>query len=159
MMDSILVLAHSDEAGERLSRGSLETVALGEDLASKLGASLTVGIVSEDPAAVAPCLASAKARIIAVSGKAFAQPRFASDAAACEALCRAANASIVLAPHSSRFARVMAAVAHRMQGCLDTHITAVSKSDKIEATRWFYRQRMEAVVTRSARPWFLLLDP
>ena len=26
-------------------------------------------------------------------------------------------------------------------------------------TRWFYRQRMEAVLTRSQRPWIVLLDP
>src|SRR4029077_9719967 len=26
-------------------------------------------------------------------------------------------------------------------------------------TRWFYRQRMEAVLTRIQRPWVVLLDP
>jgi electron transfer flavoprotein alpha subunit len=26
-------------------------------------------------------------------------------------------------------------------------------------TRWFYRQRMEAVLSRTQRPWFVLLDP
>jgi electron transfer flavoprotein alpha subunit len=26
-------------------------------------------------------------------------------------------------------------------------------------TRWYYRQRMEAVVQRTRRPWFILLDP
>src|SRR5208337_3886429 len=30
--------------------------------------------------------------------------------------------------------------------------------ESIEATRWFYRQRVEAVISRSVRPWFLLLD-
>ena len=92
------------------------------------------------------------------AGEAFAQARFASDAAACEALCRAAQATIVLAPQSSRFARVMAAVAHRVGGVIDTHITALGGAESVEATRWFYRQRIEAVVTRKARPWFLLLD-
>jgi len=29
----------------------------------------------------------------------------------------------------------------------------------VEASRWFYRQRIEATITRTARPWFLLLDP
>jgi electron transfer flavoprotein alpha subunit len=32
-------------------------------------------------------------------------------------------------------------------------------SNSLEATRWFYRQRIEAVLTRETRPWFLLLDP
>jgi electron transfer flavoprotein alpha subunit len=95
---------------------------------------------------------------LAVSGEAFAQARYASDAAACEALCRAAQATIVLAPASSRFTRIAAGVAHRLGGFIDTHITAIGGTESVEATRWFYRQRVEAVVSRDARPWFLLLD-
>jgi len=156
-MDSILVLTHSDESST-LTRPSLETVTAGIDLAIRLGAPLTIGILAADPAAAASALSAAGARLLAVSGEAFRQPRYASDAAACEALCRAANATIVLAPFSSRFARVAAGVAHRLGGVIDTHITAIAGSDQIEATRWFYRQRMEAVHTREARPWFLLLE-
>jgi electron transfer flavoprotein alpha subunit len=29
----------------------------------------------------------------------------------------------------------------------------------VTTTRWFYRQRMEGSLTRTRRPWFLLLDP
>jgi electron transfer flavoprotein alpha subunit len=104
------------------------------------------------------CATPAGTRIFAAIDPAFAQPRFASDAAACESLCRAAQATIVLAPQSARFARVMAAVAHRLIGFIDTHIAALAGADAVEASRWFYRQRIEAVVTRSARPWFLLVD-
>jgi electron transfer flavoprotein alpha subunit len=75
-----------------------------------------------------------------------------------EALSRAAQATVVLAPGSSRFTRVAAGVAHRLGGFLDTHITALGGAEAIEATRWFYRQRVEAVLSRDARPWFLLLD-
>jgi electron transfer flavoprotein alpha subunit len=123
-----------------------------------LGAPLTIGIVAADASAAASAVANAGAKLLAVSGPEFAQPRFASDAAACESLCGAVQASIVLAPQSSRFARVMAAVAHRLDGVIDTHIAALSGTDSIEVTRWFYRQRIEAVVTRAARPWFLLVD-
>jgi electron transfer flavoprotein alpha subunit len=28
----------------------------------------------------------------------------------------------------------------------------------VEASRWFYRQRIEAVISRTTRPWFLVLD-
>jgi electron transfer flavoprotein alpha subunit len=156
-METILVLTHGDETGE-LSKGSLEAVTAGKDLAMRLGAKLTVGIVGGTSNEIARRVASVNARLLVVVGEEFAQARFASDAAACEAICRAAEPTIVVAPHSSRFARVMAAVAHRMHGCIETHITAVSAANKIEATRWFYRQRMEAVVTRESRPWFLLLD-
>jgi electron transfer flavoprotein alpha subunit len=157
-MESVLVLTHADETGSALTRHSLEAVTASKELAAHLGASLTIGIVAADANRVASAVKNAGPRLLAVKGEAFAQARFASDAAACEALCRAAQATIVVAPQSSRFARVMAAVALRIGGVIDTHITALAGAETVEATRWFYRQRIEAVVTRTARPWFLLLD-
>lgn len=154
-MESILVLTHAGESGSELTKASLEAVTAGQQLAARLGAPLTIGIVAAEPEIVAnglPCTA------VAVSGAAFAQPRYATDAAACEALCRAANSTIVIAPASSRFARVMAGVAHRLGGVIDTHIASLSGENSIEVSRWLYRQRIEAVLTREARPWFLLLD-
>jgi len=157
-MEAILVLTHADESGAALTRASLEAVTAGKELAARLSASLTIGIVAVDATNLAKTLASAGARLLAVSGEAFAQPRYATDAAACEALCRAANATIMLAPGGSRFTRVAAGVAHRLGGFIDTHITAIGGTEAVEATRWFYRQRVEGVLSRDARPWFLLLD-
>ena len=157
-MESILVLTHADETGAALTKASLEAVTAGQELTARLNASLAIGIVAADATSLIKSLPSAGARLLAVSGEAFAQPRYASDAAALEALCRAANATIVLAPASSRFARVAAGVAHRLGGFIDTHITAIGGAESVEVTRWFYRQRVEAVLTRDARPWFLLLD-
>lgn len=157
-MESILVLTHTGESSFTLTRASLEAVTAGKELAARLNATLAIGIVAADASVSASTLAAAGARLIAVKGAEFTQPRFASDAAACEAICRAAQATIILAPESSRFARVMAAVAHRLGGFVDTHITALGGGASVEAARWFYRQRIEAVVTRAARPWFLLLD-
>lgn len=156
-MESILVLTHADETGSALAKASLEAVTAGQQLAARMGAAMSIGILASDPAPLAkalPCTGTAWA----VSGEAFAQPRYATDAAACEALCRAANATIVLAPASARFARVMAGVAHRLGGVIDTHIAALCGENSIEASRWFYRQRIEAVFARDTRPWFLLLD-
>ena len=169
-MESILVLTHADESGSALTKYSLEAVTAGVELAERLNAALTIGIVAADASSLASAIANAGTKLLCVSGLAFAQPRFASDAAACAYLCRAAEATIILAPHSARFARVMAAVAHRLGGCIDTHIAALTTHitapagadftdvTRVEATRWFYRQRIEAVVTRTARPWFLLVD-
>ena len=157
-MESILVLTHADESGSALSRGSLEAVSAGKQLAARLNVSLTIGVVAQGAASAASALAGTGAKLLGVSGEAFAQARYASDAAACETLCRAANATIVLAPESSRFARVMAGVARRVGGFIDTHIAAIGGAEAVEVTRWFYRQRIEAVLTRAARPWFLLLD-
>ncbi len=164
-MDSLLVLTHADESGSALTKGSLEAVTAGCDLATCLGAKMAIGIVAAHPQHLSKALQSAAPRLLAVSGEEFGQACFVSDAAACEALCRAAMPTIVIAPHSSRFARVMAAVAHRLGGAIDTHIaalathiTALGDAQSIEATRWFYRQRIEAAITREKRPWFLLLD-
>jgi electron transfer flavoprotein alpha subunit len=156
-MESVLVLTHGNESAA-LTKASLEAVGAGMELASRLGGSLTIGIVGGDTTAAANMLAAGGARLLAVSGQAFAQARYVSDAAACEALCRAAQAGIVVAPQSARFARVMAGVAHRLGGVVDTHITAIGGGESVEATRWFYRQRVEAVLERTARPWFLLID-
>ena len=158
-MESILVLSHANDTGSALTRTSLETVAAGKQLAEQLSASLTIGIVAADATAAATAVAAAAPRILAVSGEAFAQSQYATDAAACEALCRAAQPTIVLAPASSRFARVAAGVAHRLGGVVDTHVTALTNAESLQASRWFYRQRIEAVLSRDKRPWFLLLEP
>ncbi len=175
-MESVLVLTQADETGAALTRASLEAVTAGLALAARLSAPLAIGIVAADATVAANSLASTGAKLLAVSGEAFAQPRYSTDAAACEALCRAAAATIVLAPASSRFNRVAAGVAHRLGGLIDTHITAIARqtlgapglasetretdslTSAVEATRWFYRQRIEAVLSRDVRPWFLLLD-
>src|SRR4051812_4633129 len=158
MMESILVLTHADESGSVLTRTSLEAVSAGIDLAARLSASLTIGIVAADGTSAASALGGAPGRMLAVSGEAFAQPRYSSDADACEALCRAAQPTVVLAPSSSRTARVAAGVSHRLGGVIDTHITGISGAAPIEAARWFYRQRVETVLSREQRPWFLLLE-
>ncbi len=157
-MEKILVLTHVDESGTALTSASLESVAAGVEFAEVISATLVIGILGASTAAAAQSVSGAASRVLLVSGDAFAQPRYASDAAACEAMCRAAEATIVFAPESSRFARVVPGVAFRLGGFADTHITALSKSDSLAATRWFYRQRVEAVLQRTTRPWFLLLE-
>jgi electron transfer flavoprotein alpha subunit len=181
-MEKLLVLTHVDESGGALTKASLEAVAAGMEIAGALEASVTIGIVGAQSVTAAQQLAGTVARVLAVGGEAFAEARYASDAAACEALVRAAEATLVFAPASARFARVMPGVAYRVGGFTDTHITAVAKSTTqsatqnanqgtppdamqsanqsatLEATRWFYRQRVEAVLRRETRPWFLLLE-
>jgi electron transfer flavoprotein alpha subunit len=158
MPESILVLTHADETGSILTKASLEAITAGRELADRLSAPFAIGILSEDSTAAARALANANARVLGVSGEAFAQARYATDAAACEALCKAADATIIVAPQTSRFARFAAGLAHRLGGNIDTHINSIRGENNIEVSRWFYRQRIEAVLTRAARPWLLLLD-
>ncbi|MFY9726772.1 MAG: electron transfer flavoprotein subunit alpha [Bryobacteraceae bacterium] len=154
-MESILLLAHT-EAGGALAKPALEALTA----ALALGGELTVGLAggTVEPAANIAAAAGAR-RILAVTGEPFTQPRYATDAAAAEALARAAGAPIVLAPATARWARALPGVAYRLGGRIDTHATGLAARDGAPAvTRWFYRQRMEAVLTRSARPWMVLLD-
>jgi len=155
-VDTILLLAHTEADGS-LAKASLEALAAAKNLRGELHVGLAGAQVQ--PAADAAAGAGA-ARILAVTGEAFAQSRYATDAAAAEALCRASGAAIVLAPGTSRWSRALPGVAFRLGGRIDTHATGLAIQNSVPAvTRWFYRQRMEATLTRSQRPWIVLLDP
>jgi electron transfer flavoprotein alpha subunit len=154
-VESILLLAHTEADGS-LGRPALEALAA----AKNLGGELHIGLVGAQVQQGADQVAGAgAARILAVSGEAFGQSRYANDAAAAEALCRASGAALVLAPSTSRWSRALPGVAFRLGGRVDTHATALAIENGVPAvTRWFYRQRMEAVLTRPQRPWIILLD-
>src|SRR4051794_25540758 len=155
-VEPILLLAHTEADGS-LARHALEALAA----ALALGGEVSVGVVGATVQSAADQIASCGAvRFLAVTGEAFAIPRYATDAAAAEALCRGAGAAIVIAPATSRWARALPGVAYRLGGRVDTHATAIAlRNDVPAASRWFYRQRIEAVLTRSQRPWVVLLDP
>ncbi len=160
-MESILVLVHTESDGT-LSRAALEAVGCARILAQALGgAELAVGLVGADVQEAGNTLAGCGAhRFLGVAGPAFAKPRYASDAAAAEAVCRAASAGLVLAPGTSRWSRALPGVALRLGGRADTHVTGLPiESGSPAVSRWYYRQRMEATVRREQRPWLILLDP
>jgi electron transfer flavoprotein alpha subunit len=153
-VESILLLAHCEEDG-RLGKPAFEALSA----AIALGGELTIGLVGRDVQPGADEIAGCGGRILAVTGVEFADPRYATDAAAAEALCRAAGATLVIAPATSRWARVLPGVAYRLGGRVDTHATRLGIENCVPAiNRWFYRQRMEAVLTRSQRPWMVLLE-
>src|ERR1035441_4771465 len=86
-VESILLLAHTEADGS-LGRPALEALAA----AKNLGGELHIGLVGAQVQPGADRVAGAgAARILAVSGEAFGQPRYATDAAAAEALCRASG--------------------------------------------------------------------
>jgi len=151
-MENVLVLAHTEADGS-LSKVALDVIEAARSIATASGAgrdALAVGLVGEK---VQPL--SGVGSVYVVEGAEFSQPRYATDAAAAEAICRASGASLVLAPGTSRWMRALPGVAPRVNGRADTHVVAF---DGQRATRWFYRQRIEAVLMRTARPWFVLLD-
>jgi electron transfer flavoprotein alpha subunit len=160
-METILLLANTEADGS-LAKPALEALGAAKALAAgSPGTKLLVGLVGQavQPAAdnIAACGASA---FLSVTGADFAPSRYATDALAAEALVKAAQATVILAPATSRWNRVLPGVAQRLGGRADTHVTGLSASNgKLSINRWYYRQRMEAVLQRTQRPWLILVDP
>jgi len=160
-MEKILFLAHTDEDGS-LGNGAREALTAAGELAKKLtGSRLAVGLWGADVGTGAGSIASCGAEtFLGVAGPEFAAPRYASDAAAAEALVRAAGASLVVAPTTSRTSRALPGVAPRVGGRIDTHVAGLEAGDdRLQIQRWYYRQRMLATLTRAQRPWLLMIDP
>jgi electron transfer flavoprotein alpha subunit len=157
-MDSVLFLSPTEADGS-LGRTALEALSAAKQLAGALGKPLSLAVLGADASAAAASVAGAGSKLLAATGPELAQPRYGTDAAAAEALVKAAGATIVVAPHTSRTARVMAGVAQRLGGRVDTHAAAVvAEGGAPQVSRWFYKQRMEAKLARTQRPWVILLD-
>jgi electron transfer flavoprotein alpha subunit len=143
-MEKILVLLHTVDGA--LPGAALETISA----AGMLGGAVEIGVVG----------AALAGTQYAVCGDAFTESRYATDAAAAEALIRKSGATLVLAPGTMRFNRALPGVAARLNGAVETHVVGVkSDGDAVQVTRWFYRQRIEATLSRKARPWILLVEP
>ena len=159
-METILFLAHTEADGS-LGKAALESLNAAKSLASALeGSTLVVGLVGADVQAAANQIAGCgAARFLGVVGADFAQARYSSDVVAVEALGKASSATLIVGPATSRWNRAMAGAAQRLGGRIDTHVTGLSAADgKPAVTRWYYRQRMEGVLTRTHRPWIILLE-
>jgi electron transfer flavoprotein alpha subunit len=160
-METILFLAHTEADGS-LAKPALEALGSAKALNAALaGSKFLVGLVGESVAAAANQIASCgAAKFLGIAGADFVQARYATDAAAAEALCKAAQATLVIASATSRFNRCLAGVAQRVGGRADTHVASLNAQDgKMSVTRWYYRQRMEGTHVRTQRPWFILVDP
>jgi electron transfer flavoprotein alpha subunit len=159
-METILYLAHT-EADGTLGKAALEALTAAVTLNNALGANLVAGLYGAQVQPAADAIANCGVqKFLAVAGDDFASARYGSDAAACEAIAKAANATIIVTAGTSRASRVMAGVAYRLGGRIDTHVSALAADGgSVSLSRWFYRQRIEATLTRAQRPWVVLVDP
>jgi len=160
-METILVLAHTETDGS-LAKPVREALHAAATLHKAIvGSKLVAGLIGDNIQAAANSIAACPAtKYFAVTGADFSQSRYATDAAAAEAIFKAAQATVIVAPATSRWARVLPGVAQRLGGRADMHITGMAVADgKISVNRWFYRQRMESTQTRTQRPWFIGIDP
>ncbi len=160
-METILFLAHTGADGA-LAPAALQALTAARSLADGLaGSAFLAGLVGGEVKAGADQIAGCgAARFLAVAGPEFAPSRYSSDVVAAEALCRAADATIVVVAATSRWNRVLAGAAQRLGGRIDAHATGVAVADgQPVVSRWYYRQRLEAELKRAGRPWFILIDP
>ena len=142
-MDTILYLAHT-EADGTLGKAAREALTAATTLAKDLGgAPLVAGLIGADVSAAAGALGVE--RVLGVSGAEFGVSRYASDVAAAAALVTASEATIVVAPATPRFGRALPGAAARLEGRIETQVTALAaEGDAVQCERWFYRQRMVA---------------
>src|SRR5512140_1832406 len=129
-METILFVAHVDADGT-LSRGAFEALGATRALVDGLaGSQFVVGLVGADVQGAANQIAGCGAsRVLGAISAEFVQSRYVTDAAAAEALAKAAGATIIVAPAGSRWNRAMAGVAQRLGGRIDTHVTGVAVHD------------------------------
>lgn len=151
----VLFLAHTEEGG---SLGKAACEALGA--AKGLGGELTIGLYGAEVQAGADSVAACGAvKFYGVAGADFATARYGSDAAACEAMAKAAGADLIVMPATARASRVAAGVAMRLGAAVDTRLTGLAvEGGKVVATRWFYRQRMVGKIERDTKPWLVTVD-
>jgi electron transfer flavoprotein alpha subunit len=159
-MEKILILTHTESDGS-LPRVALEVLSGATALAEDLGGTdIVVGLVGREVQQAADSVSGCgAAEFLGVAGDGFATSRYASDAAAAEALVGRSEATLVLVPATSRFSRAAPGVVQRVDGRIDTHVTSMSGQNGTPSIeRWYYRQRMVAKLTRTQRPWFILID-
>jgi electron transfer flavoprotein alpha subunit len=160
-METILFLTHTG-ADATLAKVSYEALSAAVDLNRSLpGSTLTVGLWGDQVKPAADIVAGCGAATIrGVAGPEFAASRYASDAAAAEALVRSSGATLVIAPATSRISRALPGVAARVAGRIDTHVAGIEiEGEEVRIRRWYYRQRMVATLSRTHRPWILVVDP
>jgi len=159
-METILFLSHTQADGSLPIAGS-EVLAAAVTLSGQMsGASLVVGLFGGETQTACEAAASCgAARFLSVAGPEFVHSRYASDAAAMETLVRESGATLVIAPATSRISRALPSVVQRLQGRIETHISGIETADgTLLVQRWYYRQRMTATLSRTQRPWFLVID-
>ncbi len=154
-MDTVLLLTPTEPDGS-LPRAALEALSA----ARAAGGTIVAGLFGAKTGPAAAQLAgSGVDRVLSAESEALGEPRYGTDAAAAAALAKASGATVIVAPALSRVARVAAGVAQRLGGRIDTHVTQVSAEGGLSVSRWYYRQRIEAKLSRAERPWVLLVDP
>lgn len=159
-METVLYIAHAQQDGT-LPKIAKEVLTVAVDINKNLnGSKLVVGLLGSNLEKIAQDISGCSAeKYIGVEGENFTVSRYSSDSLALEEIIKAAKATIIIAPGTSRFNRVLPGLAFRLSGRIDTHICGFEITESVlTVQRWYYRQRMIATLSRKERPWFLVVD-
>jgi len=159
MSEKILVLIAVDN-GASPSKHDLETVALGKSLSASLGGTLSIGVFGGDTAGTVSGVKTLGAeKVYSISGEAYSVSRYKTDSAAAQSIAETSGATIILGAANARWSRIAAGVTQRLGGVFDSQITGADGGDgSLSIERWFYRQRMKGVISRTNRPWVLTVS-
>ena len=145
-METILLLAHVEADGSLPSPPAKRCTPPRSEQAIA-GSNLFVGLAGESVQAAADSIAACPAtKYFWRGGRGVCASRATPRRGGGGSACQAAQATMVVAPATSRWNRVLPGVAQRLGGRVDTHVTGIGDAGgKPAISRWYYRQRMEAV--------------
>ncbi|MGC8830541.1 MAG: electron transfer flavoprotein subunit alpha/FixB family protein [Verrucomicrobiia bacterium] len=159
-MEKLLILLHTDDG--RLCKQALEVITVGQSLKNQFqnGLEVVVGIVGNNIKEVAKNIARCGATaFLGIEGEEFSTARYTTDSLAIETIVKKVQPSLVIAPATIRWNKVVPGAMFRVNGITDTHITGITVQEgTLKVSRWFYRQRIEGIVHRTHRPWALLIE-
>ena len=159
-MDTLLFLAHTETDGS-LAKASLEALTAAKTLAEGLGADWAVGLFGADVTGAASALAGCGAKaVLRRRRRGFRRfplrHRCRRHGRPGQRPPRRPSSS---PPTMPRVSRALPGVTARLGGHIDAHVTGLAVSDgKPVATRGYYRQRLQAELTRTERPWCLTVS-
>ncbi|HBW46335.1 TPA: electron transfer flavoprotein subunit alpha [bacterium] len=157
-MEKLLLLLHTEDDGS-LRRQSLEALTSAKETAEKIGADFYLGIVGNGAKKSTELIGNCGAKSFAVlEGNDFSVPRYSTDKSAALALIKHFAATVVIAPNTSRWARALPGATFQAGGRIDTRVTGIATDGGIQIQRWYYRQRMLATLSRTQRPWVILIE-
>ncbi len=159
-MEKVLCVLHTDKNGG-FSPLAYETLGMAKEMTEKLAsAELKAAVWGVDASKTVQTIGAYPAtEFLVADSPALEFGNYNNDTQAVTALAKAAGATIIIMQSDSRSNRIAAGVATRLQGHADTHVTqATFDNDKIVVSRWYYKQRILAQLSRKLRPWVLTIE-
>ena len=159
MSESILLLVKCDPHTSTVEQSTLEALTAAKEVKSITGGKLAIGLVGSSSSLVVADFGDAAIdQVVQMVDEACDSPRYVTDVAAAQVVAEKVSATIIISAATSRFNRIAAGLAGRMGGVVDTNVTTLLGDGELSVSRWYYRQRMTATLSRAQRPWIISIS-